>query len=396
MKTVIAILAMLSAFELVAQDSGKAAPAMVSTQSGEVKVERMAKLDNPWGMAFLPDGRLLITEKPGRLRIYARGKLSPPIKGVPKVDYLAQGGLLDVEVDPAFARNQWVYLSYSERASQQPSDATEPGDARFVPAIDKTDITLKGGAVARGKLVGNQLRDVKVIWRQAPKMIGRGHFGHRLVFAPDGKLLITSGERMRFDPAQDLDGNLGKVVRINSDGSIPRDNPFFDAKDRRTDVWSLGHRNVLSAAINPTSKQLWIVEMGPKNGDELNIVTRRSNYGWPVVSNGDNYDDSPIPDHATDRGFEAPIRSWTPVISPSGLLFYSGDLFSAWRGNALMGGLSSKALIRMTLDGNQVTGEERINMGERIRDVIQASDGSVLMLVDGKDGALLRLTPSGQ
>ena len=387
------VAAVLAASTLAAQATTNAPRDVVQTEFGSVSVARLATLDNPWGMTFLPDGRLLVTEKPGRLRIFASGKLSDPIGGVPKVAYRDQGGLLDVEIDPDFARNKLVYLSYTEAAEQQPADARETGDPRFLSFVDTTDNILKGGAVARGRLEGNQLRDVQVVWRQAPKMIGRGHFGGRLVFAPDGKLLITSGDRMRFDPAQDLAGNVGKVVRINSDGSVPSDNPFAGRQGASADIWTSGHRNELGAAINPATKQLWIVEMGPAGGDEVNLITPGRNYGWPVVSNGDNYDGSHIPDHITHKEFEAPRHSWNPSVSPSGLLFYTGNRFADWRGNALAGGLSSMALIRLTLSGNKVAGVELIDMGKRIRDVIQAPDGAVLLLVDGNNGELLRLTP---
>jgi aldose sugar dehydrogenase len=369
---------------------------LAATHSTAVNVESLAKLDNPWGMTLLPDGSWLITEKPGRLRIFADGKLSDPVAGVPKVAYRGQGGLLDVEIDPGFAQNRLVYLSYAELAPKQPAGARETGDPRFGGFVDTTDAELKGGAVARGKLEGNQLQDVKVIWRQVPKTIGRGHFGGRLVFAPDGMLFITSGERMRFDPAQDLGTNLGKIVRINPDGSIPKDNPFVNKAGARPDIWTLGHRNPLGAAINLSSKELWENEMGPLGGDEVNLIIKGKNYGWPIVSNGDNYDKSPIPDHPTHPEFQAPIQFWNPSISPSGLLFYSGDLFPQWRGNALMGGLSSQALIRLTLEGNKVTDEERIDMKKRIRDVAQAPDGAVMLLVDGDKGELLRVTPSVQ
>jgi glucose/arabinose dehydrogenase len=374
-----------------------ALPEVVTTKSGAVKVERLATLEFPWGIAFLPDGRLLVTEKPGRLRIFDKGALSPPVSGLPKISYRAgqgdQGGLLDVAVDPDFAKNQLVYLSYVE-SEEQPSPATpDPGDPRFGPQRDKNDSLLRGGAVARGKLVGQALSDVKVIWRQVPKPVGRGHFGNRLVFAPDGKLFITSGERMRFDPAQSLETNLGKVVRINPDGTIPRDNPFVGKDGARGEIWSLGHRNMLAAAINPATGGLWVWEMGPKGGDELNIITRGKNYGWPLVSNGSNYDDSDIPDHPTRPEFEPPVRTWTPVISPSGALFYSGSLFSGWRGNALVGGLSSKALLRFTVDGKGVVDEERIDLKRRIRDMIEATDGSLFVIVDDPQGELLRLTP---
>jgi glucose/arabinose dehydrogenase len=386
--------AAVAAFAIVCGIAASAGAAVVATRSGPVNVDSLAKLDNPWGMTFLPDGRLLITEKPGRLRIYAEGKLSDPIAGVPTVAYRGQGGLLDVEIDPDFARNKLVYLSYAEPAEQQPADARDVPDPRLGVYFDEDDNVLKGGAVARGRLDGDRLANVQVIWRQVPKTIGRGHFGGRLVFAPDGKLFITSGERQRFEPAQDLSSNLGKVVRINPDGTMPSDNPFAKQPGARPDVWTLGHRNPLGAAIHPTSRQLWIDEMGPKGGDELNRIERGRNYGWPIVSQGDNYDDSPIPRHATHPEFTPPVHSWNPAISPSGLIFYRGEVFPRWRGNAVLGGLSSKALIRVALDGDRVTDEEVIDMGRRIRDVIEAPDGAVLLLSDGNDGELLRLTPA--
>ena len=374
-------------------------PAMVETVTGQVRVEKLASLEQPWGMAFLPDGRLLVTEKPGRLRIWADGRLSEPVAGVPKVAYQAveteQGGLLDVAVDPDFAKNGFVYLSFSEAAEQQPADLADTPDARFGD-YPMTDNVLKGGAVARGRLEGAQLKDVQVIWRQVPKTIGRGHYALRLVFAPNGTLFITSGERMRFEPAQSKNANLGKVVRINRDGSTPADNPFAGQKDARADIFSMGHRNLLSAAVHPSSGALWVLEMGPQGGDELNVIAGGKNYGWPVVSNGDNYDGSTIPDHPSKKEFEAPVRSWTPVLSPSGMLFYGGSLFPGWRGNLLAGGLSSKAIIRLTLDGSRIADEERIDMKRRIRDLIEAPDGALLALVDGKNGELLRLTPQAQ
>ena len=361
-----------------------------------VQIEQLAALEFPWGMAFLPDGRLLITEKPGRLRIFADGKLSAPVENVPAVAYRPkpgeQGGLLDVAVDPEFEQNRLIYLSYSEEAPQK-SAQVDTDDPRFGGFLDLTENRLMGGAVMRARLDGNRLADGQVIWKQEPKTIGRGHFGHRLVFGRDGMLFITSGERMRFDPAQSMTSNLGKVVRINRDGTIPKDNPFVGKSDARDDIWSLGHRNMLAAAVHPVTGQLWVAEMGPLGGDELNLSERGANYGWPIVSDGDNYDKSPIPDHRTRPEFKAPIRTWTPVISPSGALFYDGSLFP-WRGNLVVGGLSSKALIRLTLDGARVSAEERIDMQRRIRDVIQARDGALLVITDDKNGELLRVTPA--
>jgi len=375
---------------------GPAPPDVVSSSAGNIKIERLATLEQPWGMALLPDGRLLITEKPGRLRIWANGQLSEPLQGVPRAFYRGpsdQGGLLDVEIDPDFARNGLVYLSYVEAAEPQPPGAQDEGDRRFGRSGPSQDNVVRGGAVARGRLEGNQLRDVQVIWRQEPKTVGRGHFGNRIVFAPDGKLFITSGERMRFDPAQDLASNLGKVVRVNKDGSVPSDNPFVGKEGARGDVWSYGHRNMLSAAID-TSGRLWVVEMGPLGGDELNLVQPGKNYGWPLVSNGDNYDNSMIPDHPSRRDLQTPVRSWSPVISPSGALFYTGALFTTWRGHMLVGGLSSRSIIRLAIDGERVAVEERIDMKRRIRDVLQASDGALLVIVDDVKGDLLRLTPA--
>jgi glucose/arabinose dehydrogenase len=298
-----------------------------------------------------------------------------------------------VAVDPDFAKNQTIYLSYSEQAPEATAKG-DTNDPRFGGFLDLGDNRLMGGVVARARLDGTSLADVQVVWRQDPKTIGRGHFGHRLVIGRDGTLFITSGDRMRFDPAQSAGSNLGKVVRINRDGTIPTDNLFTGKTDARPEIWSLGHRNMLAAAVHPASGQLWVAEMGPLGGDELNVVERGANYGWPVVSNGDNYDKSPIPDHQTRPEFKAPIRTWTPVISPSGAVFYDGSMFP-WRGSLILGGLSSKALIRLTLDGTKVTAEERIDMQRRIRDVIQAADGALLLITDDQKGELLRITPAG-
>ena len=369
-------------------------PNAVVSSAGNIKIERLATLEYPWGLAVLPDGRLLITEKPGRLRIWEKGRLSDPVQGVPSVVNRSpgeQGGLLDVDIDPNFASNRLVYLSYVEA---DPNGATiaETGELRFGSSRDYSDTIVRGGAIARGRLEGNQLRDVQVIWRQVPKTGGRGHFGVRMVFGPDGKLYATSGERMRFDPAANLKSNLGKVIRINPDGTTPTDNPFAGTDTARADIWSYGHRNTLAIAFD-ASGRLWTLEMGPLGGDELNLIQRGKNYGWPYVSNGDNYAGPAIPDHATSRTFTAPVRSWTPVIAPSGAMLYSGAMFPAWRGSLLAGGLATQSLIRLQLDGEQRVGiEERVFMGRRIRDVAQAADGAVLVIVDAPSGDLLRLT----
>lgn len=368
----------------------------LSLPSGKLDVESLAKLDNPWAMSHLPDGRLLITEKPGNLRIYVDDKLSEPIGGVPEVEYHDQGGLLDVAIDPDFSENQLIYLSYAEAAEEQPADASEEKDPRLGEHQDLEDTVRKGLAVARGQLAGDRLEDVTVIWRQVPKTIGRGHFGGRLVFAPDGKLFITSGERQRFEPAQDMESNLGKIVRINPDGTIPDDNPFVGQDGARADIWTLGHRNQLGAAFRPGTSELWVHEMGPKHGDELNLIEKSENYGWPVTSDGKHYNDAYIPDHSARTEFAKPKYAWVPAISPAGLVFYTGDKIKDWKGKAILGGLSSKAVIVVSIDGNVVTGDEIIEMGKRIREVAEAPDGTLLLLTDGDDGELLRLSPSDE
>jgi aldose sugar dehydrogenase len=366
----------------------------LSLPSGKLEVESLAKLDNPWAMAYLPDGLLLITEKPGNLRIFADGKLSEPLSGVPKVEYHDQGGLLDVAVDPNFADNGLVYLSYTEAAEEQPADAREEKDPRLGEYQDLNDTVLKGPSgrarAPRRRHAGGCSRHL------APKAEddGRGHFGGRLVFAPDGKLFITSGDRQRFEPAQDMKSNLGKIVRINLDGSIPNDNPFVNQDGAPADIWSVGHRNELGAAIRPGTSELWVHEMGPKGGDELNLIEKGMNYGWPVVSEGTHYNDVDIPNPAPE--FRKPDFAWVPSISPAGLIFYTGDKFEDWKGKALLGGLSSEAVIVVSFDGSKVAGDEIIKMGERIREVAQAPDGAVLLLSDGDDGELLRLAPADE
>jgi len=350
---------------------GLAEDTMIDTKQGAIKVETVAGgLDHPWGLAFLPDGRMLVTEKPGRLRLVAKdGKTLEPLKGVPEVFAEGQGGLLDVALDPDFAANGLVYLSYSESGE---------GGA--------------GTAVARGKLADNGLDDVQVIFRQQPKVDRGLHFGSRLAFSPDGKLFVTLGERFKFAPAQDLGTHLGKVVRINPDGSVPQDNPFVGQKGAKPEIWSYGHRNPQGAAIHPETGKLWENEFGPLGGDELNIPAAGANYGWPVVSWGKHYDGTDIPDPPTHPEFADAVYHWNPVISPSGMTFYTADAIPGWKGNLLIGGLSSEAIVRLTLDGEKVTEEERIPMGTRIRDVRQGPDGAVYALTDEGDGKILRLT----
>jgi glucose/arabinose dehydrogenase len=338
--------------------------------------EAIAKFDEPWAMAFLPDGRLLVTEKAGRLLIVdGSGGKSQPVKGVPEVDYGGQGGLGDVALHPDFDANRLVYLSYAEAGE---------GDTR-------------GAAVVRGVLEladgGGSLSGTEVIWRQEPKVTGRGHYGHRLLFDDEGHLFISSGERQKFDPAQDMSGNLGKIVRLNDDGSVPDDNPFFDGGGVTAQIWSLGHRNPLGIAFD-LDGQLWNIEMGPKGGDELNRVVRGENFGYPVVSNGDHYSGKDIPDHDTRPEFAAPAITWTPVISPGDFMVYDGDLFSDWKGDGFAAGLSSESLVRIEFDGETAREAERFDMGRRMRAVAQGPDGAIWMLEDKAGGRLLRLTPA--
>jgi glucose/arabinose dehydrogenase len=344
----------------------------LETKKGPIKVETIAHgLANPWGLAFLPDGRMLVTERPGRLRLVTKdGTISEPLKGVPAVFAEGQGGLFDVKLDPNFASNKLVYLAYAE-----------PGDNGGA-----------GTAVARGKLCADSLDDVEVIFRQQPKVGGPNHFGGRLAFAPDGKLFVSLGERFTFTPAQDLSVDLGKIVRINPDGSVPKDNPFASTAGARPEIWTYGHRNPQGLAFDPNSGKLFESELGPKGGDEINVIEPGKDYGWPVVSWGSNYDDTPILPPPTHPELTDAIAHWNPVISPSGITFYSGVAIPGWKDNLLIAGLSSQAITRLTLDGDKVTDEERIPMGARIRDVVQGPDGALYALTDAPDGAILRLT----
>lgn len=351
------------------------APALTMAAEKPFTATEVATFNEPWGMTFLPDGRLLVTEKKGALKLVDETGKAGDISGVPKVAYGGQGGFADVVLHPGYASNGLVYLSYAEEGS----------DGK------------RGAAVARAKLVtdakgGGALENLVVIWRQVPKVEGNGHFGHRIAFGADGKLWITSSERQKFQPAQDMAANLGKIVRLDDDGSVPADNPFAKDGDIAAQVWSLGHRNVLGIAFDANGR-LWAHEMGPQGGDELNLIERGANYGYPIVSNGNHYDGRDIPDHPTRPEFNAPKVTWNPVISPAGFVIYTGTLFPEWKGNGFIGGLSSKSLVRVAFDGESAREAERYDMGQRIREVEQGPDGSLWLLEDGKGGRLLRLTP---
>lgn len=367
-----------------AGNAGQDPQANATTASADgrpFQVAPVAQFREPWAMAFLPGGRqALITEKRGALKLWTVGGQAVDVAGVPQVDYGGQGGLGDVALAPDFATSGTVYLSFAEAE----------GD-------------MRGAAVGRGRLVTEggapRIEGFQVIWRQVPKFGGnaRGHYAHRLLFSPDGRhLFISSGERQQFDPSQDMASNAGKIVRLNPDGSVPADNPFASRGGVTAQIWSLGHRNPLGIAFDAQGR-LWNNEMGPQGGDELNLVERGANYGYPIVSNGDHYDGRPIPDHDTRPEFVAPKITWTPVISPSSMIFYSGDMFPDWRGSALIGGLSGQALVRVTFDGTNAREAERFPMNARIREVEQAPDGAIYLLEDernGSGGRLLRLTPA--
>nr|WP_245327727.1 PQQ-dependent sugar dehydrogenase [Xanthobacter flavus] len=333
-------------------------------------------LDTPWSIAFLPDGRLLVAERDGRLRpVDATGKVGAPISGVPQVAARGQGGLLDVAVDPRFAQNRLIYLSYAE---PRPEGAAT--------------------AVARGKLSDDltRLTDVDVIFRQQPAVSGGNHFGSRLVFAPDGMLFVTLGDRFNYmDKAQDLTTTLGKVVRILPDGAIPPDNPFVEKDGARAEVWSYGHRNVQAAVIEPGTGRLWTVEHGPRGGDEVNRPEAGKNYGWPVIGYGRHYSGAKIGVGTAKDGMEQPLFYWDPSIAPSGAAFYSGDALPGWRGQLFVGALAGQALVMVKVRDGAVIGEERLPMGKRIRDVRMGPDGA-LWLVAESTGEILRVVPAGR
>jgi glucose/arabinose dehydrogenase len=356
------------------------APGLNSGISGQYQT-LASGLDHPWSMAFLPTGEILVTERAGRLRVYGKdGKLSPAVTGLPAIYAQGQGGLLGVALDPDYAKNGLIYWSYAE----------------------ETD-GVNGTAVARGKLslgAAPKVEGVQVIWRQTPKMASALHFGGRLVFGRDGKLFITTGERSILAgrvQAQNLDGTLGKVVRINADGSIPSDNPFVNTAGAKPDIWSLGHRNIQSATLDAQGR-LWTVEHGARGGDELNRPEPGKNYGWPLITYGEEYSGKAISDGATQKdGLEQPVYYWDPVIAPSGMAIYEGALFPALKGSVLIGSMREQHVARLVLKDDKVVGEERLftDIGGRVRDVTVGPDGAIYVLTDEEDGKLIRITPKG-
>lgn len=351
------------------------------SSAGRLEVQTVASgLSYPWALAFLPQGRVLVTERQGRMRIVAQqGQLSPPVKGVPEVMATGQGGLLDVVADKDFAQNSTIYFCYSERAGT-------------------------GGrtAIARAKLIDGaapRLDDLKIIFRQEGPLSGGNHYGCRIVQASDSNLFVTLGEHYSGrNEAQNLANHLGKIVRITTDGAAPPDNPFIGREGARPEIWSYGHRNPQSLAINPANNELWEIEHGPRGGDEVNIIGKGKNYGWPVIGYGIDYSGAKLHESSSKPGMEQPIKYWVPSIAPSGMAFYTGDLFPRWRGSLFTGALAGQFLVRLQLNGNAVTSEERIlqNLNERIRDVRQGPDGALWLLTDSSSGRLLRITPAGK
>jgi aldose sugar dehydrogenase len=350
-------------------------PEQINSEKADIKVEVVTSgLQHPWGMTFLPDGRMLVTERTGKLRIVdADGNKSEPLSGLPEILVKNQGGLLDVTIDPMFSENQRIYFSFSEPVSGSEKSST---------------------AVASAILEEQGLSELQVIFSARPKIDTGHHFGSRLVFDREGALFITLGDRgSQRQGAQQLDSHYGKVVRVLPNGDIPKDNPYTDNDKALSDIWSYGHRNIQGAALHPQTGELWTHEHGPQGGDEINIAEATKNYGWPEITYGEEYGGGEIGD-TKKSGMEQPLHYWVPSIAPSGMAFYTARTFSDWQGNLLVGSLKFRQLVRLELgDNNKVSHEERIDIGQRVRDVRQGPDGAVYLLTDHPDGQLLRLTP---
>jgi glucose/arabinose dehydrogenase len=364
---------------LIATGTRGQEPAFDSS-AGELEVRTIASgLVNPWALAFLPDGKMLVTERAGRMRIVtAEGQVSPPLKGVPDVWASGQGGLHDVVIDKSFAQNRTIYFCFAER--------TEGGGRT---------------TTARAKLNdGNgRLDEVKIIFRQQGPLSSGNHYGCRIAQADDGNLFVALGDHFTYrDQAQNLGNHLGKIVRIAPDGSVPPGNPFAGRADAKPEIWSYGHRNIQALAINPATGEPWEIEHGPRGGDEVNVAGKGKNYGWPVIGYGIDYSGAKIHDATAKDGMEQPLKYWVPSIAPSGMAFYTGKLFPKWNGSLFTGALRGAMLVRLTLNGNAVTSEERLlqNLHERIRDVRQGPDGALWLLTDSSNGRLLRVTPAAK
>jgi aldose sugar dehydrogenase len=371
--------AVLYAVGLLALGSAPVAAQTTRSSAGDLAVETIARgLDHPWAFAFLPDGRLLVTERPGRMRIVARdGKLSPALAGVPKVFASGQGGLLDVVLDRGYAQSHTIYFCYAE-----------PGNGGARTTLTRARLVDEGRP---------RLDDVKVIFQQDGPLSTSRHFGCRIVQADDGNLFLSMGDHGNFpNEAQNLGNHIGKVVRIRPDGSVPPDNPFVGRQGAKPEIWSYGHRNAQGLARHPVTGQLWEHEHGPRGGDEVNLVDKGKNYGWPVIGYGIDYSGAKIHESTKKAGMEQPLWHWVPSIAPSGMAFYAGDLFPAWRGNLFVGALAAQLLVRLELDGQKVVKEERLlrDRNERIRDVRQGPDGALWLATDSSSGRILRLAPA--
>jgi aldose sugar dehydrogenase len=350
---------------------------VIQTSAGELRVDTVAKdLSRPWGFQFLPDGRMIVTERAGNIRIVGKdGTLSPPIEGAPKVLARGQGGMLDIALDRNFKTNATLYFCFAD---------PHEGGGRTALARARLDAGDKP-----------KLTDVKVIFRQDGPLSSGNHYGCRIAQAPDNNLFLATGEHFSpRDQAQNLANHLGKLIRIAPDGSVPKDNPFVGRAGAKPEIWSYGHRNPQGLAFNPRTGELWEQEHGPRGGDEINIIGKGKNYGWPVIGYGIDYSGAKIHESTQKAGMEQPVKYWVPSIAPSGLAFYTADLMPKWKGSLLNGALVANALVRLSLDGDKVTGEERIDLGERIRDVRQGPDGAIYVLTDAGNGRILRIAPA--
>lgn len=381
-KQKLAVLAtvMAASFTTAVQSSWAEQVEMQGSKGTAVVGNVLATFDQPWAMTFLPDGHSLVTEKPGVMWLLDKNQQKRfSVTNLPEIIARGQGGLGDVIIHPEFSTNNTIYLSYIERDPQD--------DAYSGAVIERATLTITD--------TGANLTDRELIWQQSPKMTGNGHYSHRMVFSPDGHLFITSGERQKFTPSQNMAMNLGKIVRLNADGSVPEDNPFYGNGSITEQIWTLGHRNPLGIDFDKEGN-LWSHEMGPRHGDELNIIEKARNYGYPTVSQGDHYSGVKIPNHEDIPVFKSPELDWVPAISPAGFIIYKGELFSQWEGNGFIGGLSSQALVRVEFDKGDngkwsVEEAERYEWGKRVREVEQDGAGNIYVLEDGKGGRLIKL-----
>ncbi|AMJ87739.1 MULTISPECIES: PQQ-dependent sugar dehydrogenase [Alteromonas] len=381
-KITLLITMLATSFVALAQSDLPVKVEMKGSKGTIIVGEAIASFNNPWAMAFLPDGHSLVTEKAGTLWLLDKSQQKRfAVTGTPDVTARGQGGLGDVIVHPDFKTNSTIYISYIER---------DPKDDPYSGAvIERATLTISDS--------GANLSDRELIWHQSPKVTGNGHYSHRMVISPDGYLFITSGDRQKFTPAQNMAMNLGKILRLNADGSVPQDNPFYGNGSVTEQIWTLGHRNPLGIDFDEQGN-LWSHEMGPRHGDELNVIEKARNYGYPIVSQGDHYSGVKIPNHEEFPIYKAPVNAWVPAISPAGFIIYKGDLHKDWKGNGFIGGLSSEALVRVTFsqDGQKWSVEEaeRYEWGKRVREVEQDDMGNIYVLEDKEGGRLIKLQPS--